>query len=304
MKKVLFFIDPDWVFGKIHNELIKALYPDFYCDLKSWSVSMTHEEADLFKDKYDLFVSTPQGCFVLHDNYQVPFNKLIGVLHAEYDIYSCFETIKDFRDKFEALGGYAAIWPYGQNVSIGHGIKNIPKVLPLGLFTDLYEIQNPAQIKTCGFFGKLERLDRGIDIKRGELAKAITAKTNIHLKQCSSFSFLVADQLYKNVDFVIFTSLMEGNPYPALEAFASGIPVIGTRTGVFAEYASNGSGVILPFEQEQFVEGAIQTINTWISNPTVYYRACEAALEIRAKLDWSNMRLNWIEFFNAVLAKQ
>lgn len=304
MKKVLFFIDHDWVFGKIHNELIKVLYPEFHCDLKSWSVSMTREEGDLFKDKYDLFVSTPEGCFVLHDNYDIPFSKLVGVVHGDYDVYACLDKIKDARHKFKSLGGYAVIWPNGQNMSISYGIDNIPKVIPVGLFVDLYKVQNVKPVEVCGYFGKTERIDRGIDIKRGALVKEICDKSQIKLKQASSFNFLVADQLYKGVDFVMFASLMEGNPYPALEAFASGIPVIGTAVGIFNEYAKNGAGVILPFEKEKYFKGAIATINGWITNPESYAVACSAALELRSEIDWVNIKPIWVDFFNEVLDKQ
>jgi len=304
MKKILFFIDPDWVFGKIHQELIKALYPDFYCDLKPWAVSMTSQEGELFKNKYDLFVSTPTGCFVLHENYHIPMNKLVGIIHGDFDVYSCLDKIKDAREKFKVLGGYAAIWPNGQNMSISYGIDNIPEFLPIGIFTELYEIQKPKPVETCGYFCKPQRIDRGIDIKRGDLVKLVCEKTKIKLKQCSNFNFLVADQLYKGVDFVMFASLMEGNPYPALEAFASGIPVIGTKVGIFGEYAKTGAGVVLPFQKEAFIKEAQIAINNWVSNPEAYVEACNAALRLRSKLDWKSIKPLWVEFLNQVLEKQ
>lgn len=301
MKKILFFIDPQWVFGKIHNELIKVLYPDFYCDLKPWSVSMTLQEAELFKDKYDLFVSTPEGCFVLNASYNIGLNKMVAVVHGDYDVYSVMAKWSEINDKFNSLGGYAVIWPNGQNISISHGVNRIPSIVPVGLFTENYELQEIREPKVCGYFGKYTRMDRGVDIKRGDLVQSICTRTGVTIKKHEDLNFLIADQLYKRVDFVMFASLIEGNPYPALEAFASGIPVIGTNTGVFPEYAKTGAGVILPFEKEKFVEGAIAVIDNWKENPKRFVEACLAAREVRQIIDWRTVRQSWLDLFNKAL---
>ena len=54
MKKVLFFIYNGWVFGKIHNELIKALHPDVYFDILCWTGEYSQYEFELLKRKWKI----------------------------------------------------------------------------------------------------------------------------------------------------------------------------------------------------------------------------------------------------------
>lgn len=306
MKKVLFFIDHNWVFGKIHNELIKALYPEFYCDLKSWSVSMTLEEGNLFKDKYDLFVSTPEGCRVLHDSYNIPFNKLVGTVHADYDIYTCLNVNCD-NDFFDKLGGYSVIWPDGQKMSLSLGVRRLPKVVPVGLFNAFYPKKDVTTPRRIGYFGKFNRFDQKykFDIKRGFLVQQVAERCGLEFHIENNVNFLVADQLYKSPDIVMFSSLMEGNPYPALEGFASGIPVLGTNTGIFPDYVrSGGGGVILPFEEGAYVEKAVEIIEKWKTDPDEYRKVCNESMAVGEKIDWKFIRKFWVDFFNEVLEKQ
>ena len=59
MLRVLFFIHDGWVFGKIHHELVKLLYPQYDCDVLCWTRSYSAQEMQYIAQKYDLIVSNP-----------------------------------------------------------------------------------------------------------------------------------------------------------------------------------------------------------------------------------------------------
>ena len=72
MKKVLFYIHNGWVFGKIHNELIKTLYPEVYCDILCWTHQYSEHEFKYLLDKYDYFLSTPESSDIIHKQFKIP----------------------------------------------------------------------------------------------------------------------------------------------------------------------------------------------------------------------------------------
>lgn len=296
MKKVLFFIHNGWVFGKIHNELIKALHPDVYCDIACWNNQYTQKDFELFLEKYDFIMSIPYGCFLLHERYGVPLKKTIGVLHQDCDVYNPVREGK--KDWFDKLGGYCAIAPLLQNVSLSHGVGRIPELLRIGVFQNQYPKNNAFELKKIGSFAKGIRNDQGYDVKRGNLIDLIAQKTNLELIKSESVNFLAVEQMYKNIELVIFASLVEGNPYPMLEAFASGIPVLGTPSGIAPEYLKQGGGKLLQFNAEDFVYSASYEIEKMKSDHAYYRKLCDESYEIGKMIDWSNIREEWINYIN------
>lgn len=93
---------------------------------------------------------------------------------------------------------------------------------------------------------------------------------------------------------------MEGLPTVAIEAFSCGIPVLGTDTGIFSQMASSGGGVILPFEEEKFIEEGVKIVNFLKQNPREYQKMSVAALEESKNYDWSVARNSWINFINSL----
>lgn len=296
MKKILFYIHNGWVFGKIHNELIKVLYPDVYCDMLCWTKGYTQQEFNHIKNKYDYFVSTPEGCFGLHQNYNVPLERTVGVIHADWDVFNALKSSP--KEYFYQLGGYAAIAPLLQNISLSHGIGRVPDILRIGVFQENYPRNSSNGPTTIGSFARYSRIDQGYDIKRGVLIDQIATQTGLNIIKNESIHFLGVESLYKDINLVIFASLIEGNPYPMLEAFACGIPVLGTPTGMALEYLKSGGGKILPLRAENFVDEAIKEIEK-MRNDMPYYKAkCEESYNIGTMIDWKNLRQEWISFFN------
>jgi len=296
MKKVLFFIHNGWVFGKIHNELIKALHPDIYCDIACWNNQYTHKDFDLFLKKYDYIMSIPYGCFLIHERYGVPLERTIGVLHQDCDVYNPVREGK--KDWFDSLGGYAAIAPLLQNVSLSHGVGRIPSLLRIGTFQNQYPKNNSSELKNIGSFAKSQRIDQGYDVKRGHLIDVIAEKTNLQLIKSESVNFLAVEQMYNQIGLVIFASLVEGNPYPMLEAFSCGIPVLGTPTGIAPEYLKNGGGKILSLDEEGFIYKAVYEIEKMKADSSYYRSLCNESYEIGKSIDWSIIRNEWINYIN------
>jgi glycosyltransferase involved in cell wall biosynthesis len=299
MKKVLFFIHNGWVFGKIHNELIKALHPDVYCDILCWTGNYSKHEFEYIKKKYDYFVSTPEGCFALFDRFQVPLEKSIGVLHQDWDV---FNPLKNGAPKeyFDRLAGYGVIAPILTNISFTHGIGRVPELLRIGTFQNNYPNNKSDALRNIGYFAKHSRLDQGFDVKRGNLVEAIASKTGLGLVKNEGVNFLGAENLYQGIDLVICPSLVEGNPYPMLEAFSCGIPVLITQCGIAPEYVKHGGGKLLPFNADEFVYSASYEIEKMKADPSYYRKLCDESYEIGKSIDWSIIRSEWVEFFNSL----
>jgi glycosyltransferase involved in cell wall biosynthesis len=296
MKKVLFFIHNGWVFGKIHNELIKTLHPDIYCDIACWNNQYTHKDFELFLKKYDYIMSIPYGCFLIHERYGVPLERTIAVLHQDCDVYNPVREGK--KDWFDKLGAYAAIAPLLQNVSLSHGVGRVPSLLRIGTFQNQYPKNNSSELKNIGSFAKSQRIDQGYDVKRGHLIDVIAEKTNLQLVKSESVNFLAVEQMYNEIGLVIFASLVEGNPYPMLEAFSCGIPVLGTPTGIAPEYLKNGGGKLLPLDEEGFIYKAVYEIEKMKADSSYYRTLCNESYEIGKSIDWSIIRNEWINYIN------
>lgn len=304
MKRVLFYIHNGWVFGKIHNELIKVLYPDLYCDILCWSQSYSHYDLQLLNEKYDLFVSTPGTCFFLHTQYGVPYEKMVGMVHQDWDIFDPLENKHMAREDFNRLAGYAVICPLLTNISLSYGISRLPDIVPVGIMCSHYERPISENVTRLGYFSAPVRKDRGdFDIKRGHLAGQVAERAGLELVSTSGVNFLATDKLYNHVDLTIFCSLIEGNPYVALESMAAGVPVLGTSVGLFPALASGGGGIVLPFDEQAFVEKAVYDIAELKMNYELYAQMSMAAKEKSKQVDWSVLRPTWLSFLQRCLPK-
>lgn len=298
MKRVLFFIENNWVFGKIFNELSKHIYPLYDCDIFDWGKVQEKENTDRMQQKYDLFFSTPVGCFFLHDTYGIPLERCYGHAHSDFDIVDARRRFPP--EYFDRLRGYGVVSSPLRYVSFSHGVRRVPAVLPAGVTCANYQRTPPAKIARLGYFGRMTRKDGNFDIKRGYLAQTVAEKTQLEFWNREHVPFFVADRLYHEVDLVMFCSLVEGNPYVAIEACAAGIPTLGTAAGIFPDIANMGAGILLPMEEDAFVASAVKTISTLQNEPALYARMCENAAEVGKTFDWSVIKNTWIAEFQRV----
>lgn len=296
--KILFFFENNWVFGKIHNELCKTLHPDIYCDIADWGKSYNQNDFQNFLNKYNYIMTTPHVAKTLL-SYNIPHEKIIAIAHSDYDIFQSFAyglTIEDFK-KFK---GYCVISPKLLTVSIAYKIPRIPKVLRIGLFTNNYPRNKNKKIYNIGFFSKLYRDDCGFDLKRGSLVKEVSSLLGIPFIHYEDLNFLGIEKSYSDVSLMMFASLTEGNPYAALEAFACGIPVLGTDVGIFPDIIKNGGGKIISFEKDLFINQSCSIIKQMNEDECLYTEMSEQAYQESKKFDWCILRETWINYFNSL----
>jgi glycosyltransferase involved in cell wall biosynthesis len=126
------------------------------------------------------------------------------------------------------------------------------------------------------------------------LAERVAAATGVTLVQREQIAFPLVDQVYTDLDLVIFCSLTEGNPYMALEAMAAGIPVLGTAVGLFPELAQTGGGLILPTEPDALVHHATALIKALQRDTRMYDLMRQAAAVEGARRDWVVLKPQWL----------
>lgn len=298
--KILFWTHTEWIFAKIHNELVKALYPDIYCDFVSWRRMFSREEIDIYCDKYDFIVSTPEGCFVLNSTYNIPLKKLVAVAHSEWDIWYPIKSMGYNIDNYVELAGYTVISEALMESSINFRIRKIPQVLKVGLFTDNYKPRKRTYVKNIGYYSRLSRIENGVDIKRGNLVKTITESLGMNFIYREDVDYHAMDHMYQDIDIYMFASLNEGNPYAALEALSCGIPVIGTSVGIFKNFANTGCCFVLPMEENAFIKYAVEKINLLREDDLLYNEMSKQAIKQSKTFDWSVLRKDWIRFFRGL----
>lgn len=294
MKKLLFYVEDNWVFGKIHRELIKALYPEVYCDLLDWHSVYTTDDLKRFSDKYDYIMSPLAGCTLLAETGAVDTAKLIGTVHGDQDIQS--EIQRGKQGLIEKYAGYTVVSPVLQSVSLGLGVHRVPTHLRIGVFQRNYPRNMSMRLERMGYFSVGHRQDVGFDLKRGHLVRRAAEKSGVELFNKTDARYTVAETLYKNIHVVMSPSLTEGNPYPMLEAFACGIPFLGTPVGMTPTYLSQGGGAMLPYDEDRLVDSVAYYIGKWRSNSEVYRKVCEESYELGMKVDWKVVREEWINY--------
>ena len=310
-RRILFFIEDSWAFGNIHNALRKCLYPEYDCDVACWKTNYNYETMRYLVDKYDLFVSVPHGVCFLHEYFGVPNEKLVGIAHGDRDIYSCTEPAKENKSyigspkHFSDLRGYAVISKKLMTTSFAFGVPRLPDILPIGLYTRDYIRPMSTEIKTLGYMGAIERFDNhGFDFKRGKLAMVVAEKTGLtfnapHTR--NEIHYLGSNRVYREMDLLMFCSLQEGLPCTAQEALAAGVPVLGTAAGLFEEWAAEGGGVVLPYEEDAFIEQAVAVIRLLQQDHSKYQKMHAAAIATSQKYDWAVLKKTWVDYFDKLL---
>ncbi len=307
MKRILFYIENNWAFGRIHNDLIKCLYPDVHCDIIDWRISYTLQDLEYFLKKYDYIITTPHGAMVLDTSANLPLDRVGAVAHANSDLKHIIFEKKLGTEYFNKFKSYAVVSNRIRTMSIAHGIYRIPHVVDIGCFRDMYVKNVSKELKTIGYVGAIERhidVNENVDIKRGYIINNISNLTGLPLIHRKGLHFLTSDYLYENIDLLMFSSLTEGLPTVAIEAFACGIPIIGTHTGIFPDMARSGGGIVLPFEEEEYVNQAVKIITELKDDPERYQRMSECALEESKKYDWSVVKHSWLKFIESLYVKR
>jgi glycosyltransferase involved in cell wall biosynthesis len=299
MKKVLFYTETKWAFGAIHYGLSKELYKhNIIGDVLNWDLEYSTEEFQLLISTYDIFVTTPPFVLKLHRNYGVPLSKISAIAHGQWDILLAKHNA-DF-DFYPHLHSFGVISNILHNKCKEWNFGLLPKVVETGINFDTYYQVPSNQLKAVGYGGTKETHNFfGEKIKRGHLVEQAIEGTELILKTHNYYNFLCMPAYYKSVDCVIMSSIEEAGGLPMLECAAAGRLPIGTPVGFFEENAPKGGGILVPIEENAFVEQTKQTILYYKDNPSQYINKClEAQNYARENYDWSKKIGSWLELLS------
>lgn len=300
MKKVLFFTQDQWAFGSIHRALNKVLYKEgIYCNLLPWNTPYRVEEFKMLNKIYDVFVSHPEAVSVLKNDYGIPLEKIIVIAHGQWDILHAKE--KTTFDLYSELKGFGVISEVLKSKCMEWGIPTIPDVVELGIHFDLFYSTPSKKLSIVGYAGANETLNYfGKEIKRLNLIPVITnGIEDIEYRRHDFFHYFCMPAYYKEIDCLIMPSIEEAGGLPIMEAAAAGRLTMGTPVGYFEHNARKGGGVLLPLEENEFVQSAKKNIIFYRDNPQEYQRRCLEIQEFaRYNYDWSYKVDDWVKLLS------
>jgi len=226
-KKILVYCDTHWAIGRIYKDIDKYLDKDF---------SFTY---------YDWAEHAPNFIISLIDDYDVFITNLVNIKHFHHmssdklkkTIFSCH----GFKE-FVSLDNYS--FPKEPVYSIVS--KSVVELFPENMRNDLIHTYNGVELTNFNYIkrnGNIEKLGwcgaSHIDWKRSKLSIEIAGKTKLSLSFACKLSYEELKQWYNKIDVLLINSgpeySKETGPLPAFEAIASGVLVIGTYVGNFAE---------------------------------------------------------------------
>jgi len=295
MKRIAFFTYNEWAFGSIHKALIKELYKNgIDSNIIDWNIPYSREEFNAFMDTYDVFVTVPGNAVTALLSYGVPYSSIIAIAHGRYDIQFGLSEGNDFN-AFHAYGGVSSdLSVFSQQ----NGINKEFFVVRNGINFDEFYRPVAEQLNVIGYSGVIEKENPHSNIKdwkRGYLVKEIASKTDTKLILPTQRSHLAMSAYYKDIDCLMVSSTeQESCGLPLLEAAAAGRLPISTLTGINRDF-DKPAGIILPMDEELYLSGGINLINTLKQNSHLFNQLCTNAQEFaRMYYDWSVVLDGWI----------
>jgi glycosyltransferase involved in cell wall biosynthesis len=104
---------------------------------------------------------------------------------------------------------------------------------------------------------------------------------------------------YHSIDAYVCASRSEGTPNPALEASASGVPVVSTRVGSMPEFIRDGENGFLVDRDAAAIAAKLRILR---DNRVLRHRMGDAAREAAEGWDWQLLAPNYAAMFRDVLA--
>ncbi|HSX14554.1 MAG TPA: glycosyltransferase [Candidatus Saccharimonadales bacterium] len=312
MKRIIFYTEPEWAFGSIHYELCKYLFArGLNAEVLPWNRSYRRAEMKELAAVVDVFVTSPQGYIRLVDNHQISPNKIIMIVHARLDLVELIKQkgIKEFAKPRELV----VVSKHLQQLAKQLGLKRQPKLLHLGINTDLFASKPATSLKVVGYAGAFhireEFDDELIDsdyqeqnaLKRAYLVQEAVQKAGLKLKVAQLYhnSFVTMPGFYHKVDCVIVSSSAEGAGLPALEAAAAGRLVISTPVGHWPERSKDGGGLVVPIHESKFVAETTKLLQYYKAHPKEFRQKCRSIQEHAKSYDWSELIDDWISLLTS-----
>lgn len=291
MPRVAFFIEPKWAFGTIHYALTKELYKlGIYADLLSWDQKWEVDEKDAIKRTYDVFCSTPYGVSILHNQWGIPLDKCVAVLHSKWDA-GLFEF--DGND----LKGVGSITPQILSDIRDAGVRKEVKIVRNGIHFDLFYQKPAKRLITLGYGGTFYAGFGDKNWKRSDIAKEIHQLSGLRsFFRQHHVHYTAMPHYYSKVDAVLVTSTTyEACGLPIMEAAAAGRLPITSSIGIVKD-VPDAPFVVLPQERDGFIREGIKVIDTYIRDSPSFHKKCvEAQDYAREHYDWSSVIQDWAD---------
>jgi hypothetical protein len=302
MKNIVFYIESEWVFGRIHYDLSKHLFKHgFNCHVLPWNKAYSVEEMRELEGKTDLFVTIPEGWGRGLKTYGVvPSEKCVIVAHLARDISNLINS--HGVDEFEKFHKFGCVSEHLVRSSKELGVKRVPSLAYLGIDYDLFSRKPKEQLRSVGFGGsysdsEAECHQRNAIIKRGWLARQAAESAGLEFKIACRYhnSFVTMPGFYSNTDALICASTQEGAGMPALEAAVAGNLVITTDVGYVQDRSKDSPIHIVSMGEDAFLKETTELLLEYKHDDAKYKRRCEEIQEHARRYDWSNCIGGWIE---------
>jgi hypothetical protein len=293
MKKVLIFAESGWAVGRIHRDLEKYLSDEFqfiYCNWGSWNEIGIHQAQE-----YDLYMTLYlEYSNILQQFPCINIKKYIFVAHG-------FEEMSPKNPSPDATYGMTS-------KSIQHLFPkniipfNVPNCVELTHFNHKEHTGKVDVIGWCGapriWFKQFKWAEE--IAKQMETQLQVSSKSSFtNLNEWKPLPFAELLSWYSTLDILLVTSIPNGQsetgPLPAFEAIASGVVVIGTAVGNFAE---------IPGPKFTTVEEAVCILNDLKQNPEKVKQIAKEQYDcIVEKWNYKIVSEKWREMFHSALKK-
>ena len=293
MFDVLFFIENNWAFGSIHNALLKEFH------LRGVNAAILNgrcdygvEEFKLLKDSSRYILTISCGVEYLIEMGIEP-ERIIVVAHEEEDICALYA---EHSSVMNSLKNYSVVSSHLINFSKEVGIERIPKLTKNGINFDYFYRPLREGLRNVGYAGARRSTNRFcIDRKRGYLVNdALSRIHDLNFIEHEFYNFLCMPGYYSRIDSLVVSSSQEACGLPIMESAASGCLLISTNIGYVKEYGKDAA-VVLPTEENQFVEELVETLNFYKSNSKAYIEKCKLIQDFaRENYDWKFVVEDWI----------
>jgi glycosyltransferase involved in cell wall biosynthesis len=295
MKKIVFYIEPEWAFGTIHTELTKQLFVyGINSFVLPWNRCYTKQEMLELSDNIDYFVSTPHGLGGLFYHFDIPPEKCIAICHSASDLVN----YKELGENVNRLHNFAVVSKWLDDKSLDLEIEKIPKIVNMGINFDTFYSPISTELKTVGYAGSFNF--RHIEIKRGWLAEKVVAESGLDFKIAEYYhnSFVTMAGFYKTVDAILISSTEEGAGLPALEAGAAGKLVISTPVGLWNTKITDTGGISVSIDEADFIDESLHTLNFYKKMPKEYRNKCLQIQEHAKSYDWKYVIQEWVDLLS------
>jgi len=287
-KKILVYCDTHWAIGRIYRDVEIYLKNDFEFTYYDWANHNVEHIKSLIPN-FDIFITNLVNIrFFIHDIHEIDLKKMIFSCHGytELDHYKNFE----FPEQYS----YSIV------------SNSILELLPDNIKNNAFHTYNGVELSNFNYIkrsGILEKIGwcgaSHVLWKRSSWAVEISTKTKLPLTFATNLPYDKLKEWYNKIDILLINPgpecWKETGPLPAFEAIASGVLVIGTKVGNFAE---------IPGPKYETIEEAVIIIEDLKKNPEKVKQISEQQYEcVKQKWCYEVLSKQWKHMYDSVLQK-